>query len=243
MTRPTRSHGEVTHRRVVDLIDMTPQRLDGPPGPRFPPATQPRQPSKRGCVEAIAPRANARGRMGNQFPFLKRCGTVQCGAGGADPGGGGVSGVGRATGGLLGLRAPLSGGIAAARRRRSRGVVAMGERMATVRDLLPRGEWRRWIDEALPFTPRTVGNYIMLAQWHEERPQDIERLAHLGPTKLYLLRPAHAGAPASADRQPAGPDPRWFPQDDRRDDGRGAGSGDRSERHDDRNAARSRWAR
>ena len=76
------------------------------------------------------------------------------------------------------------------------GVRAIGQRMAEIRDALPHGQWLKWLDEAVPFTPRTVNNYIMLAEWAARRPQDLERLGHLGPTKLYLLAPL-----APADRR------------------------------------------
>jgi hypothetical protein len=67
------------------------------------------------------------------------------------------------------------------------GAIAMGERMAKIRAALPHGQWQRWIEEAVPFTRKTIANYMMLARWAEARPRDLERLAHLGPSKLYLL--------------------------------------------------------
>lgn len=59
--------------------------------------------------------------------------------------------------------------------------------MAEVRGRLPHGQWHRWVEEAVPFTPRTVSNYMALAAWAEANPRELERLAWLGPSKLYLL--------------------------------------------------------
>ena len=41
--------------------------------------------------------------------------------------------------------------------------------------------------------PRTVNNYMLLAEWMDGRPRDLERLGHLGPSKLYLLAPLQPG--------------------------------------------------
>jgi hypothetical protein len=70
---------------------------------------------------------------------------------------------------------------------------AIGHRMLRVKANLVHGEWLRWLAEQMPFTHKTVSNYMMLARWSDERPQDIERLAHLGPTKMYLLAPLTPG--------------------------------------------------
>ncbi len=66
-------------------------------------------------------------------------------------------------------------------------VVEIGGRMAEVRGRLPHGQWHHWVEEAVPFTPRTVSNYMALAAWAEANPRELERLAWLGPSKLYLL--------------------------------------------------------
>ena len=73
------------------------------------------------------------------------------------------------------------------------GIIAIGRRMMEIRDTLARGEFQRWIAEAVPFTVRTVSNYILLAQWADDRPRDLDRLGHLGPSKLYLLAPLQPG--------------------------------------------------
>ena len=73
------------------------------------------------------------------------------------------------------------------------GIIEIGRRMIEIRDTLARGEFQRWIAEAVPFTVRTVSNYIQLAQWANDRPRDLERLGHLGPSKLYLLAPLQPG--------------------------------------------------
>lgn len=73
------------------------------------------------------------------------------------------------------------------------GIIEIGRRMIEIRDTLARGEFQRWIAEAMPFTTRTVNNYMLLAQWADQRPRDLERLGHLGPSKLYLLAPLQPG--------------------------------------------------
>ena len=72
-------------------------------------------------------------------------------------------------------------------------VIAIGGRMAEIHEALPHGQWERWVAEAVPLTSRTIANYMRLAQWAQTRPRDIERLAHLGATKLYLLAPLEPG--------------------------------------------------
>lgn len=66
-------------------------------------------------------------------------------------------------------------------------IVQIGRRMAEVRQRLDHGDWETWVREAVPYTSRTVTNYTTLAAWSAERPRELERLAHLGPTKLYML--------------------------------------------------------
>ncbi len=68
-------------------------------------------------------------------------------------------------------------------------VVVIGEAVAEIRESLPHGEWLRWCAEAVPFSRQTMSNYMALARWAEERPREVEKLAHLGPSKLYLLIP------------------------------------------------------
>lgn len=68
-------------------------------------------------------------------------------------------------------------------------VIAIGEAAAEIREELPHGQWRRWCADAVPFSRQTIANYMALAQWAEQRPKEVQRLAHLGPSKLYLLLP------------------------------------------------------
>lgn len=72
-------------------------------------------------------------------------------------------------------------------------VIAIGDAAREIRDELPHGQWARWCAEAVPFARQTLSNYMALAAWAEERPQDIEKLAYLGPSKLYLLLPLPPG--------------------------------------------------
>lgn len=66
-------------------------------------------------------------------------------------------------------------------------VIEIGRRVAEVRERLDHGQWQAWVTEAVPFTPRTLTNYTALATWSAAKPAEVERLAVLGPTKLYLL--------------------------------------------------------
>lgn len=72
-------------------------------------------------------------------------------------------------------------------------VIAIGEAAQEIHDELPHGQWARWCAEAVPFARQTLSNYMALARWAEERPKEVERLAYLGPSKLYLLLPLPAG--------------------------------------------------
>jgi hypothetical protein len=72
-----------------------------------------------------------------------------------------------------------------------RGVVEMGRMLAAAREMLPDAAWTRWT-AGLPFTARTITNYLMLARWADTRPAELARLEHLGPSKLYLLGPLDA---------------------------------------------------
>ncbi len=72
-------------------------------------------------------------------------------------------------------------------------VIAIGEAAQEIHDELPHGQWARWCAEAVPFARQTLSNYMALARWAEERPQEVEKLAYLGPSKLYLLLPLPPG--------------------------------------------------
>jgi hypothetical protein len=68
-------------------------------------------------------------------------------------------------------------------------VIAIGEAAREIHEELPHGQWARWCAEAVPFARQTLANYMALARWAEERPKEVAKLAHLGPSKLYLLLP------------------------------------------------------
>ncbi|MBV1857165.1 MAG: DUF3102 domain-containing protein [Nannocystaceae bacterium] len=72
-------------------------------------------------------------------------------------------------------------------------VIAIGEATQEIHDELPHGQWARWCAEAVPFARQTLSNYMALARWAEERPKEVEKLAYLGPSKLYLLLPLPPG--------------------------------------------------
>jgi hypothetical protein len=68
-------------------------------------------------------------------------------------------------------------------------VIAIGDAAREIHDDLPHGQWTRWCAEAVPFARQTLSNYMALSRWAEARPKEVEKLAHLGPSKLYLLLP------------------------------------------------------
>jgi|GEM_PF-2492034 len=72
-------------------------------------------------------------------------------------------------------------------------VIAIGDAAREIHDELPHGQWARWCDQAVPFARQTLSNYMALARWAEERPKEVEKLAYLGPSKLYLLLPLPPG--------------------------------------------------
>ena len=72
--------------------------------------------------------------------------------------------------------------------------VAIGHRIREIRSALDPGEFPAWIREAVPFSERTVRNYMALAAWSDREPRELKRLAHLGPSKLYRLAAMPPGA-------------------------------------------------
>jgi hypothetical protein len=90
--------------------------------------------------------------------------------------------VQRLTKEILALQRDAGAKVAAA-------VVAMGAKMREIQASLEPGQWLSWLATAVPFTPRTVANYMRLSEWAEEDPREVGRLEHLGPTKLYMLAP------------------------------------------------------
>ncbi len=79
---------------------------------------------------------------------------------------------------------------ASAARTVAEAVLQVGRRMQRIRKRLDHGEWERWVDEATPWTARTVRNYLALTQWASERPAEFEQFRHLGASKLYQLAAA-----------------------------------------------------
>jgi hypothetical protein len=65
--------------------------------------------------------------------------------------------------------------------------VAIGGMLRELREKIPHGEWLGWLETDVPFTPRTAWSYIQLHDWSKTHPVNFEKLASLGPTKLYLL--------------------------------------------------------
>lgn len=65
-------------------------------------------------------------------------------------------------------------------------IIEIGRRMARVEERLSPDEWKRWVSD-LRLHPRTIGNYIALAEFSDRAPTQVQRFGHLGPTKLYVL--------------------------------------------------------
>ena len=86
-------------------------------------------------------------------------------------------------------------------------VIAIGDAAREIHDELPHGQWSRWCADAVPFARQTLSNYMALSRWAEERPKEVEKLAHLGPSKLYLLIPL----PPSVRRRLTGKKPIEIP--------------------------------
>lgn len=69
----------------------------------------------------------------------------------------------------------------------AKAAIDIGRQLAHVHARLERGQWLQWIREAVPFTPRTVQNYLALAEWADREPDHLARFGHLGPSKLYRI--------------------------------------------------------
>ena len=65
-------------------------------------------------------------------------------------------------------------------------IAEIGGRMARVRARLSDAQWNAWVSD-LPLHPRTIANYMALADFAGRAPQQFERFGHLGPAKLYVL--------------------------------------------------------
>lgn len=72
-------------------------------------------------------------------------------------------------------------------RANAKATIALGRQLAKVQAALETGQWLEWVDEAVPFTPRTVQNYLALAAWADREPAQLARFGHLGPSKLYRI--------------------------------------------------------
>lgn len=88
--------------------------------------------------------------------------------------------VARLTREILELQHDVAGKVVTA-------IVQIGTRMRAVRAALEHGQWLSWLETAVPFDRRTVTRTMRLSEWAEAEPREVERLEHLGPTKLYML--------------------------------------------------------
>ncbi len=65
--------------------------------------------------------------------------------------------------------------------------LAIAERLEAAHERLPHGDWLDWIDEALPYTLRTVRNYLALLEWCRRQKEEFDRFRHLEASKLYRI--------------------------------------------------------
>jgi hypothetical protein len=67
------------------------------------------------------------------------------------------------------------------------GRVALGGVLEQVRGRLEHGRWAGWLEETVPFTPRSALNDIELSSWAQAQPAVVEQVAPLGASKVYLM--------------------------------------------------------
>jgi hypothetical protein len=77
--------------------------------------------------------------------------------------------------------------VADAERSDAEARVAIGGMLRELREQIRHGEWERWLESDVPFTPRSAWSYMQLHDWAQRHPVNFQQLAPLGPTKLYLL--------------------------------------------------------
>jgi hypothetical protein len=65
--------------------------------------------------------------------------------------------------------------------------VKIGALLAEIRERLPSGAWLAWVDEAVPYAPRTAQLYIELEALSRAHREDFMRFRHLGPSKLHRI--------------------------------------------------------
>jgi hypothetical protein len=85
------------------------------------------------------------------------------------------------------LTKSIADSLAAAERSDTEARVAIGGMLRELRTQIRHGEWLRWLESDVPFTSRSAWSYMQLHDWAERHPVNYQRLASLGPTKLYLL--------------------------------------------------------
>jgi hypothetical protein len=66
-------------------------------------------------------------------------------------------------------------------------IVEKGKLLDAVRARLSHGQWLRWADEAVPYSQRTITNYVGLARFAATEREEYDRFKDLGSTKLYEL--------------------------------------------------------
>ena len=67
------------------------------------------------------------------------------------------------------------------------GVVELGRLLFEVQQLIPYGEWTRWLSEGVHIEPRTATRYMQVSQWAASAPQEFAKVEDLDITKIYRL--------------------------------------------------------
>lgn len=68
--------------------------------------------------------------------------------------------------------------------------IEIGRRLVAAHDRADHGTWLDWIERELPFGPRTAQRYTNLARWADAHPADLQRIRHLGLSKVLRLAAA-----------------------------------------------------
>lgn len=68
-------------------------------------------------------------------------------------------------------------------------VVRLGGLLVEVRQLLPEGEWTRWLAHGVHFDERTAYRYLAVHAWATRYPTEFGKVKELDITKIYALLP------------------------------------------------------
>jgi hypothetical protein len=95
----------------------------------------------------------------------------------------------------------LHGEIENAARTSLKNAVRIGKLLGGIKSTLPHGQWLPWVENNLPFTPRTAQNYIRIFEHRAEIKY--ERVSHLTDAYLLLSPPTQPEQPVKPDSIPS----------------------------------------